>query len=207
MNCINWLFFQKFLSSPCKLDFDRWSGLPLPLVGCISLVKMFVLPKFLYLFSHTPVLIRKSFFRSLDHLISSFLWGNKNPRIRKSVLQLLKALGGLALPSFLLYYWSCNSHDLLYWINNTTGEEHPAWVAIELASSKLSLHSLVCSTLQLTAPNFSSNSVVTNTIKICIQIRKGLGLHRAWELSPMVNNHLFIPSPTDSTFGLGLTKE
>lgn len=112
-NSFNQLFFKNFapLLERCKVDFDRWSGLPLSIVGRVSLVKMVVLPKFLYLFSHIPVLIKKPFFRSLDQailkrgfLINSFLWGNKNPRIRRSILQLPMALGGLALPNFLQYY-------------------------------------------------------------------------------------------------------
>lgn len=199
---VNQLFTKNFspLLERCKLDFDRWSGLPLSLVGRVSLVKMVVLPKFLYLFSHIPILLKKYFFRSLDQLISSFLWGNKNPRIRRSILQLPRALGGLALPNFLHYYWSCNIHKLLYWITNTPEEERPAWVDIELASSKLSLHSLVCSQLPLTVSNFTSNPMVTNSVRIWIQIRKGLGLHRASDLSPILNNHLFLPSCTDLTF-------
>ena len=99
-----------------------------------------------------------------------------------------------------IYYWSCNIQKLLYWINNTTDDIRPAWVELELASSKLSLHSLVCSQLPLTATNFTSNPVVINTVKLWIQIRKCLGLHRASDLSPIVNNHLFLPSCTDLTF-------
>ena len=104
------------------------------------------------------------------------------------------------MPNFLHYYWSCNIQKLLYWINNTTDDIRPAWVELELASSKLSLHSLVCSQLPLTAYNFTSNPVVINTVKLWIQIRKSLGLHRASDLSPIVNNHLFLPSCTDLTF-------
>lgn len=200
-NSIQKIFSKNFLPllERCKLDFERWAGLPLSLVGRVNLVKMVVLPKFLYFFSHIPVFIRKSFFRSLDQLISSFLWGNKNPRIRRSVLQLPKALGGLALPNFLHYYWSCNIHRLLYWVNNTA-DMRAAWVDMELASSKLSLHSLICSQLPLTASNFTLNPVVVNSIKIWTQIRKSLGLHRASDLSPTLNNHLFLPSCTDLTF-------
>ena len=68
-NSINQLFSKNFapLFERCKLDFDRWSGLPLSLVGRASLVKMVVLPKFLYLFSHIPSLLESPFLdRSID---------------------------------------------------------------------------------------------------------------------------------------------
>ncbi len=44
------------------------------------------------------------------------------------MLQLPKAPGGLALPYFLHYYWSCDTHKLLYWINNTVDDLRPTWV-------------------------------------------------------------------------------
>ena len=118
---------------------------------------MVVLPKFVYLFSLIPVLIKKSFFRSLlffVQLISSFLWGNKNQKISATA------------PNFLHYYWSCNIHKLLYWINNSADEEQPAWVDKELGSSKISLHSLVCSQLPLSASKFTSNPVVTHSVNL-----------------------------------------
>lgn len=116
------------------------------------------------------------------------------------MLQLPKVLDVLALPNFLHYYWSCNIHKLLYWINNTAYEEWPAWLHMEFAFSKHSIHSLVCSQFPLTVSNFTSNPVVAHSVIIWIQIRKSLGLHRCSVLSPMVNNHLFLPSCTDLTF-------
>lgn len=64
-------------------DFDRWSTLPLSLVGRINLIKMVVLPKFLYFFQHLPVLLTKSFVDTLDKKISTFLLNGKPARIRK----------------------------------------------------------------------------------------------------------------------------
>uniref|UniRef100_A0A674NZ79 Reverse transcriptase domain-containing protein n=1 Tax=Takifugu rubripes TaxID=31033 RepID=A0A674NZ79_TAKRU len=99
----------------CKSDLARWSSLPLSLIGRVNLIKMSILPQFLYLFQHIPVFIRKSFFSKLDQLISSFLWCNKRARIGRSALRLPKPLGGLALPDFRYYYWACNINNLLHW--------------------------------------------------------------------------------------------
>lgn len=71
----------------------KWSSLPLSLAGHTNLIKMSVLPRFLYLFSNIPVFIRKNFFTKLDSLITSFLWGNKTPRIRKTFFAEIKMSG------------------------------------------------------------------------------------------------------------------
>ena len=69
------MFHKNILPLVVKTEsgFDRWSVLPLSLMGRINLIKMVVLPKFLYLFQHIPVLIAKSFFDKLDRVISKFL--------------------------------------------------------------------------------------------------------------------------------------
>lgn len=95
------LFAKNFrpLVDNCKSDITRWSALPLSLIDCVNLIKMVILPKFLYLFQHIPIFMKKSFFCQLDQTISSFLWVNKPPRIKKAILQLPKKSGGLALPN------------------------------------------------------------------------------------------------------------
>ena len=87
-----------------RLDFARWSSLPLSLFGRVNSVKMNVLPKFLYLFQTIPIFIPKSFFKTLDQIISSFIWNKGPARIRKSLLQKPKASDGLALPNFQQIY-------------------------------------------------------------------------------------------------------
>lgn len=113
------LFAKTFcpLVDKCKLDITRWSSLPLSLIGHINLIKMVILRKFLYLFQHIPIFIKKYFFRQLDQMVSSFLW-TKPPRIKNNILQLPKKLGGMALPNFIQYYWACNIGKLCFWIDN-----------------------------------------------------------------------------------------
>ncbi len=54
------------------------------LAGRTNLIKMSVLLRFLYLFSNIPIFIKKIFFTKLDSLITTSLWGNKTPHIRKT---------------------------------------------------------------------------------------------------------------------------
>lgn len=182
-------------------DFSRWSTLPLSLAGRVNLVKMAILPKFLYLFQHIPALISKKFFDKLDKSVSKFLWASKPVRMRKKILQLPKRVGGLALPNFLHYYWAANIHKLLYWTDQSTTNQ-PAWVKMELSSSQSSLRAWLCSPLTLSTVNASQNPVVKQSLKIWLQFRKHFGLRDCSIYAPILNNHNFKPSTMDSAFKL-----
>lgn len=182
-------------------DFHRWSTLPLSLAGRVNLIKMTVLPKFLYLFQHIPVLISKKFFAKLDKAISTFLWAGKPVRMQKKLLQLPKSTGGLALPNFVYYYWAANIHKLLYWTDKHTTDQ-PAWVHIEMSSSQVSLRSWLCSPLPVSATEASDNPVVKQSFKIWLQFRKHFGLQGSSIHAPVSHNHSFKPSIMDSAFQL-----
>ena len=157
---------------------------------------MVILPKYLYLFQHVPVFIRKTFFTKFDRMIASFLWGSKPARIKKTYLQHPKSLGGMALPNFLNYYWACNILKLLYWSDL---EDTPLWARMEMSSSQHSLRSLACSSLPLMS-SVTSMPTVSHTLKIWAQFRMHFGLRKPSSYSPIYRNHLFKPSCTDLTF-------
>ncbi len=179
---------------------SRWASLPLSLVGRTSLVKMVILPKFLYLFQHIPICINKSFFTGLDSILRSFLWGNKPARLKKSILQLPKAKGGLALPNFQQYYWACNIKKLLFWNRDNYSDNCPPWVHMETSSMKNTLYSIVCSQLPLVVNKVSDNPIVTSSLRIWVQFRKHHGLQRGSTCMPILNNYFFPPSSLDSAF-------
>jgi len=156
----------------------RWASLPLSLVGCINLVKVVILPKFLYLFQHIPICMNNSFFTGFNSLLCSFLWGNKPARLKKSILQLLKAKRGLALPSFRQYYGPATSMNFSFGTGISTLDNCPPWVHMETSSMKITLYSVVCSQLSLVVNRVSDNPVVTSTLKIWVQFRKHHGFHR-----------------------------
>lgn len=122
-----------------KQDLNRWSLLPISLAGRINSVKMTILPRFLFLFQTIPVFIPKSFFKSLDKCISSFIWNKNIPRIRKLYLERQKEVGGLALPNFLHYYWASNIHKVIYWVPNFYQGIGPLWAEMEQFACSLSL--------------------------------------------------------------------
>lgn len=182
-------------------DFARWSALPLSLTGRVNLIKMAVLPKFLYLFQHIPVLNSKKFFAKLDKSVSKFLWASKPVRIQKKILQLPKRAGGLALPNFLHYYWAGNIHKLLYWTDESITNQ-PAWVQMEISSSQASLRAWLCSSLSVSTIDVSINPVVKQSLKIWLQFRRHFGLRDCSIHAPVIHNHNFKPSIMDSAFHL-----
>ena len=107
---------------------EHWSLLALSLGGRINIIKMNVLPKFLYIFQCIPLHLSKSFFMSVDNLVSGFIWNKKKPRIRKRILQQHRKHGGLSLPNFQFYYWAANIRSMLFWKDSPSGDTTPEWL-------------------------------------------------------------------------------
>lgn len=70
------------------------------MLGRIEVIKMNVLPKYMFLFQNLPVILKKNLFQELNKLTSGwgkFIWVGKKTRIRFKYLQDDKARGGLTL--------------------------------------------------------------------------------------------------------------
>lgn len=203
------LFIKNFgmLLEKCKQDMARWSCLPLSIVGRVNLIKMIVLPKFLYLFQNIPILIRKKIFKTLDYCIASFIWNGKPHRIKKQSLERPKELAGLALPNFMYYYWACNIQKMLFWMDDSDPERCEAWVHLESTSCSVHLGSVICaSSLPTPQSHFFSNPIVLNSVKIWSQFRRHFNLSTMSVHSPIANNHSFVPSISDLAFKMWKTK-
>uniref|UniRef100_A0AAR2JPM8 Reverse transcriptase domain-containing protein n=1 Tax=Pygocentrus nattereri TaxID=42514 RepID=A0AAR2JPM8_PYGNA len=149
-----------------KLYFQKWKCLPLTLMGRVNVVKMTILPKFLFVFQCIPLFIPKSFFRSLNQLISSFLWDGKPPRISIRTLQKPHSQGGLALPNFLFYYWAANIQKLIFWLQTPRAD----WCLLEASScNQSSLPALIHSSLPIALARKSTNPIVYSTLRIWSQ--------------------------------------
>uniref|UniRef100_A0A8C9ZKR3 Reverse transcriptase n=1 Tax=Sander lucioperca TaxID=283035 RepID=A0A8C9ZKR3_SANLU len=65
--------------------------MPFSMIGRINIIKMSILPKFLYLFQSIPLHIPASFFSSLNKTLTKFIWNSKRPRLHSlSYLQAWK---------------------------------------------------------------------------------------------------------------------
>ena len=190
-----------------KSDLQRWSAIYLSLAGKINCIKMNVLPRFLYLFQSIPVFLPKSFFRSIDALLSSFIWGGKSSRLRKTLLERPRKGGGLALQNFRVYYCAANLQKIIYWFQ----APDTGWCNEEAKLCNLSsLPALLTTKLPLSPSRFSSSPVVRSTLRIWIQFRPTFKLCGLSILSPICYNHLFPAADLGVTFmqwdTMGLTK-
>lgn len=202
------MFTKNFgvLFEKCKQDMVRWSTLPLSITGRINLIKMIVLPKFLYLFQNIPIMIRKKFFKTLEQCISSFIWNGKSHRINRRSLERPKGLAGLALPNFIYYYWACNIQKMLFWKEDYHPEHSEAWLHLESSNCSIHLGSVISTSAPPTPlTRFFSNPVVLNSVKIWSQFTTHFKLKTMSIHSPITNNYSFPPSILDSSFTIWRT--
>lgn len=65
-----------------------WKDLPLAPIGKIAVAKMILVPRLLYFFVNLLVVPPRSFFRELDALLVTLIWGSGRRRIALTKLQL-----------------------------------------------------------------------------------------------------------------------
>uniref|UniRef100_A0A8C7ZH32 Reverse transcriptase domain-containing protein n=1 Tax=Oryzias sinensis TaxID=183150 RepID=A0A8C7ZH32_9TELE len=193
------LYNQNFakLVEQTTIDLERWSFLPLSLAGRVGVIKMTVLPKFLFLFQSIPLHLSKSFFKKLDKIILEFIWNKKVARIRREFLQRPKSSGGMGLPNFQFYYWACNLKNISYWIT----EKSPNWMEIEQNHcTPSSPKAFVFADITTISLKNIKDLVVSHTVRIWKQIVRHFGLQANPLSGPIVKNHLFSPSMKNDNF-------
>lgn len=186
-------------------DVARWTALHLSIVGRISIIKMTILPKFLYVFQSIPLAPPPSFFPRIRKLLSNFLWNNRKPRLRLSLLYLPYDRGGLQLPNLQWYYWAAQLRATMFWFSD---DVFLPWVELE----KLSTNGLALNSLFYSAPfkNLRQNIVnpfVKNTVVVWHEVHKYIGdLPVLSCFSPIWGNEHFTPAKKDLGFKTWLNR-
>ena len=106
----------------------RWSDLPISLIGRVNIVKMNILPTFLYLFQSIPLHPPLNLFNKLKELTTNFIWNKKCPRLRLTQLYLPYERRGLQIPNFLWYCWAAQIRAAMCWFMDGASV---SWVTIE----------------------------------------------------------------------------
>lgn len=96
--------------------------------GQCNIIKMNILPTFLYLLQALPVRIPYIFFKQSQKLLFDFIWAHKHPRIQRKQLMLPKEHGGLAVPDIRKYYQAIHLSRVIDWNRHI---DTKLWVQIE----------------------------------------------------------------------------
>lgn len=177
---------------------NRWMKLPISLIGRINLLKMAVLPKYLYLFQSIPLSPPISFFPKLQKLFRNFIWNNRKSRLRLSLLYLPYERGGLQLPNLTWYFWAAQVRMAMFYF----AKDHPpAWVSIESVKIKIPPFLYIYSADKKLLSKQTQNPFLRNTIKIWYDIHNYLKetppLSR---FTPIYGNSNFTPGKADAGF-------
>ena len=122
-----------------KKDLARWKNLNLSLLGRISVIKMNVLPRMLFLFQTIPIITADAIFKQWQRDISNFIWQGKKPRIKFKSLQDAKERGGLGLPDLKLYFKAC----CLMWIRDWIMLENQKMLQLEGHELRFGWHAYI----------------------------------------------------------------
>lgn len=110
---------------------DRWSKLLISMIGRTNLIKMSIIPTFIYLFQALPPSVPSNFYKKIDNVFSGFIWNNRKGRLQLKLLFLPHERGGLQVPNLKWYYWATQWSSAMYCFSSSSP---PAWVNTEQKS-------------------------------------------------------------------------
>lgn len=117
------------LMNKIQLQFKSWDKIHISLWGRIQVIKMVIAPKLNFVISMLPLSIPVYTFKSIDNIITEFVWASNRARMKLARLQEMTEKGGLKLPNMQLYQeaFFAAQIDSLF----TENSNRPIWVDME----------------------------------------------------------------------------
>ena len=183
---------------------NRWTNLPISMIGRINVLKMSILPKYLYLFQSIALAPPPALFNLLQKLFSKFIWNNKRPRLRLSLLYLPYDRGGLQLPNLEWYYWAAQIRAAMFYFERNLP---PAWVLIESHLVNIPLNLYIYSANKQKLIKHTNNPFLKNSLTVWHNALAYLReTNKLYPFSPIFGNNDFIPGRADSGFKIWASK-
>lgn len=165
--------------------------------GRCNLLKMSILPKYLYLFQALPIKIPAAYLKQVQTLFMRFVWAHKAPRIPKQQLSRPKLYGGIALPDIRKYYQAVHLGRVVDWQRH---KEIKLWAQIEQHQSTIPLQTAIWCWDSLPL-DLKSHPLIGNTIKQCLQATLQASLTtKESPLTPILGNPKFPPGINSRQF-------
>lgn len=101
-----------------------------------NILKMCILPKFLYLLQALPIQMPSSYFDQVRAVFFDFIWAHKRPRLNRRQIMLPKQYGGLAVPDLRKYYQATHLTRLIDWNRH---QSMKLWTSLEQAQCEIPL--------------------------------------------------------------------
>lgn len=98
-----------------SLELNKLKVSEISTTGRIAALKMFIVPKLLYLFRTVPIFLPKSFFQKITSMFSWFMWNKKRPRCAASVMTLSRVRGEMGSPNMPNYYKASMLDHVQFW--------------------------------------------------------------------------------------------
>ncbi len=151
---------------------NRWTKLPISLIGRVNILKISILPKLLYLFQSIPLPPQSSFFVLMKKTFTNFIWNNKRPLLRLSLLYLPYDRGGLNLPNLKWYYWAAQIRAAMFYFEK---DYPPTWVSMEAHSIPIPLNLYLYSADAKKLIKGTKNPYTRNTLTVWFEALAHLG--------------------------------
>lgn len=197
LKCIIPRNYEPMLEEIAKL-LDRWKPIPMSLIGKINILKMNIMPKLLYLFQYLPLPPPNNLFTKLKSLFIRFLWNNRRPRTRLSLLYLPFDRGGLKCPNPLFYYWAAQLKTLLFYFKR---KDPPVWKVMEESQLNLQFPMYIYSAKKSILKQQTKNPIVKNMIAVWYKVENYFAETPSLSVfSPIWGNEYFIPGKADGGF-------